>query len=63
MAKYEKDLITSPSAFKREESCKPPKGTQVNGAVGYGVPERTHSKNAVEEVTYDHNSPEKKGDL
>ena len=62
MAKYEKDLIKTPSAFKGE-SCNPPKGTAVNGAVGYGVPERTHSPNAAPEVTYDHNSPSGKEDL
>jgi len=62
MAKYQKDLIKTPAEFKKG-SCNPPKGSEVNGAVGYGVPERTHSKNAVPEVTYDHNSPSEKGEL
>ncbi|HKT90087.1 MAG TPA: hypothetical protein VJQ59_16700 [Candidatus Sulfotelmatobacter sp.] len=62
MAKYESGMITSPASIKGE-ACNPPKGTHVNGAVGYGVPERTPSKGAVPEVTYDHNSPDKKGDL
>lgn len=63
MAKRDSGLIKSPAEMQRRESCEPPKGTRTNGAVGYGVPERTHSKSAEAEVTYDHNSPSKKGDL
>ena len=57
-----KEIIQSPAAI-RGSSCEPPKGTKTNGAVGYDVPTRTPSKNAEAEVTYDKNSPEKKGAL
>ena len=58
MAKVPKDFMTSPASIKGSE-CYPPAGTKTNGAVGYDVPTRTPSKNAVPEVTYDHNSPSK----
>ncbi len=53
-----KSIVFSPTKFMGS-SCEPPKGTTVDGLVGYGAKPRTMGANSEKEVTYDKNTPAK----
>jgi hypothetical protein len=57
-----KSIIMSPAKFEGS-SCEPPKGTTVDGLIGYGAKTRTMGPNSEKEVTFDSAQGPTKGGL